>query len=240
MVSKNQLKFIKSLQQKKCRIASKSFMVEGEKVIAEFLASDYKLQTLCVTREDLFPNIGIKKELISPKELQRISALKAANTCLAVFEMKPVPESVITDWTLVLDDVKDPGNLGTIIRLCDWFGITQLVCSKETVDVYNPKVVQSTMGALARMQVVYTDLEPFLAALEIPIYTAEMKGTSVNEHKFHKKGVLVMGSESHGVSAPIRALSNNSITIPRFGSSETESLNVATATAILLHEIRKI
>ena len=143
---------------------------------------------------------------------------------------------------LALDDVRDPGNLGTIIRLCDWFGIATLICSKATVDCYNPKVVQATMGSITRVQIHYVDLEPFLKDNEaqFPIYGTFMNGSTIYQESLSQKGILVMGNEANGISPAIEALVQKRLTIPRFGvNQETESLNVATATAIVLNEFRR-
>ena len=143
------------------------------------------------------------------------------------------------DWTVVLDAVRDPGNLGTIIRLCDWFGVDELVCSSDTVDCYNPKVLQATMGSIARVSVTYTNIADYLSESERPIYGAYMDGASVYRTNLGENGILVMGNEANGISEEIGKLITERISIPQFGVSTTESLNVATATAILLNEIRR-
>ena len=144
-----------------------------------------------------------------------------------------------TDWVVVLDAVRDPGNLGTIIRLCDWFGIKQLICSIDTVDCYNPKVLQATMGSIARVDLVYTDLLEYLKNTDVPILGAFMDGTSVYQKELPQKGILVMGNEANGISKEVGELVSERVSIPQFGDPSTESLNVATATAILLSEIRR-
>ena len=142
--------------------------------------------------------------------------------------------------TVALDGINDPGNLGTIIRLCDWFGIEQLICSNGTVDCYNPKVVQASMGSLARVSVLYTDLKQFLGVSDLPVYAAFMNGESIYSTKLDKQAILVMGNEANGISKEISELVTQKISIPRFGDlQQTESLNVATATAILLNEFRR-
>jgi TrmH family RNA methyltransferase len=146
-----------------------------------------------------------------------------------------------TGITVVLDAIRDPGNLGTIIRLCDWFGITQLVCSLDTVDCYNPKVIQATMGSIARLPIHYLDIESFLKGTNIPVYTAMMEGANVYQTSLPTNAILIMGNEANGVSSAVQALATHPIAIPQFGTIQaTESLNVATATAILLSEFTRI
>tara|TARA_R110002049_G_scaffold147001_2_gene309609 strand:- start:282 stop:998 length:717 start_codon:yes stop_codon:yes gene_type:complete len=238
MLSKNQIKLITSLKQKKNRLQYGFFVVEGVKTIKELLQSHLELHAL-YTIETF--NIDAKDEvLISENELKRISFLITPNKALAIFKI-PEPKPVKNDTLIVaLDAVRDPGNLGTIIRLCDWFGITDLVCSKKTVDCFNPKVIQATMGSITRVNVCYVDLEAFLKETALPVFGAFMEGENVYKTKLPKKGVLVMGNEANGVSKQIEAMITEKISIPQFGNiQETESLNVATATAILLSEFRR-
>ena len=172
--------------------------------------------------------------------MKRISALSSASPCLAVFRIpKDVKQS--TDGLIVaLDDIRDPGNLGTIIRLCDWFGVRQLLCSMETVDVYNPKVIQSTMGSIKRVNVSYVDLNQYIAETQLPVFGTFMNGKNVYHEKLPQNAVLVLGNEANGISATLEKIIENRISIPRFGAiQETESLNVATATAIFLSEFRR-
>ena len=238
-ISKNQLKTITSLSQKKYRQQHNLFVAEGIKVVRELLQSSLELVKLYATDDFVIDDIS-KLEKISPKDLQKISNLKTPNKVLGIFKIpdeKPLQEKGLI---LALDTINDPGNLGTIIRLCDWFGITQLICSKETVDCYNPKVVQSSMGSLTRVSIKYIDLKSFLKETNLPIYIADMDGENVYKTDLPKEAILVMGNEANGVSDEIKGLVKNKISIPRFGSlQETESLNVATATAILLSEFRR-
>ncbi|SNR79012.1 TrmH family RNA methyltransferase [Lutibacter flavus] len=239
-LSKNQLKLITSLQQKKYRVKSNLFFAEGVKVVDEFLNSNLELEQIFCVDDSLYKN-GENVTVISEVELKKISVLKTPNKVLALFKI-PSSKLIKTDGlVLALDEVNDPGNLGTIIRLCDWFGIDQLVCSKGTVDCYNPKVVQASMGSLTRVNIVYTDLETYLKATEKPTYASLMNGENVYKSKLPKDAVLVMGNEANGISKPILKLLNNSVSIPRFGDlKQAESLNVATATAILLSEFRRL
>ncbi|WP_431137249.1 RNA methyltransferase [Psychroserpens mesophilus] len=230
-ITKNEIKLIKSLAQKKGRQQERLFVVEGIKGIREFLDSEFVLYQLYAT-DAVF---DAETRLISQKDLQRISALKTPNTAVAIFKI-PNSKSVIkSSLVLALDDVRDPGNLGTIIRLCDWFGIDHLVCSLETVDCYNPKVIQATMGSLTRVQITYTDLEDYLEQSKLEIFGTFMEGNSIYSGALPEEGIIVMGNEANGISSKIERLVNKKIGIPRFGNLKaTESLNVATATAIVL------
>ncbi|WP_369048423.1 TrmH family RNA methyltransferase [Tenacibaculum sp. UWU-22] len=239
-LSKSQHKFITSLGQKKYRQKHKLFIAEGVKVVSELLNSNFILHTLFVT-EIFFPTVEAdKKVTISEAELKKISQLKTPNKVLGLFEIAetlPIKEDGLV---LALDTINDPGNMGTIIRLCDWFGVTQLVCSKETVDCYNFKVVQASMGSLTRVQINYVDLVDFLSNTKQPTFVADMDGENVFKTELPKEGVLIMGNEANGISDAIKKRAKNKISIPRYGKiQQTESLNVATATAILLSEFRR-
>ena len=239
MVVKSQIKFIKNLQQKKYRTQNKLFVVEGIKTVRELLNSSLKVYKVYVTDSTVLELEGDFVEVISDGELKKMSGLSTPNKVLGVFHI-PVPGPLdFSDWVIALDDVRDPGNLGTIIRLCDWFGVKTLLCSSNSVDSYNPKVLQATMGSISRVNIVYGDLPRILSNSEVPVYGAFMDGTEVYQEKFPKKGILVMGNEANGVSEAIEALIGKKISIPQFGPKTTESLNVATATAILLNEIRR-
>ena len=240
MVSKNQIKVITSLQQKKYRLIHKMFVAEGVKVIQELLHSNFELHHLYST-EAVFEAVPTdKKTLISEAELQKISALSAANNCLAAF-MIPEPKPMIEKGLLVaLDDIRDPGNLGTILRMCDWYGIEQLICSSATVDIYNPKVIQATMGSIARVQVHYVDLNTFLNKTTLPVYGTFMTGNNIYKESLPQEAIVILGNEANGISDVIEMNIKNRITIPRFGQfQQTESLNVASAAAIVLSEFRR-
>ncbi|MFC4815895.1 TrmH family RNA methyltransferase [Flavobacterium sp. GCM10023249] len=241
MVSKNQIKLITSLQQKKYRKQHQLFIAEGVKVIDELLRSDFELEHLFVTH-DLFLNVSkVKKTIVSEADLKKLSALTTANDCLALFK---IPSDVaINDTGLVvaLDDIRDPGNLGTIIRLCDWFGVQQIVCSEQTVDLYNPKVVQATMGSISRVNVVYVNLENYLTSVSKEIFGTFMEGDTIYHCDLPKEGIIVLGNEANGISKAVENAITQKISIPRFGDlQQTESLNVATATAIVLSEFKRI
>ncbi len=242
MFSKSQIKLITSLAQKKYREKHRLFLAEGKKTIQELLDSSLSLHSLYTT-EDLFEADTENTFFINDAELAKISRLTTPQTALAVFRYPEVSKMGFSGLILALDGVRDPGNLGTIIRLCDWFGIEQLVCSKDTVDCFNPKVVQATMGSIARVSVVYDDLNGYLEEAiksNFPVYGAFMGGANVYEQKLSSEGILVLGNEANGIRPQTEAQINKRLNIPQFGASkETESLNVATAAAVLLSEFRR-
>ena len=241
MISKNQIKYIKDLSRKPFRMSERKFVVEGEKLIDEILKSEIFIEELYALDVWADQHSDLEVNLVTEKELGRISQLKSPNKVLAVvpmFEDQLVLEEDM-GWTIFLDRINDPGNLGTIIRLADWFGIGQIVCSENSVDVYNSKVIQSSMGSAFRVPVFYEKGELFLKRYaemfkSHPIVGAAMNGTGLHTYKAPENGVLVMGSESHGIHDEIQDLINEFVTIPRFG--EAESLNVAMATGIVLWE----
>ena len=240
MVSKNQIKLITSLQQKKYRKQEQLFFAEGVKVVQELLNSNFELQDLFTTKQDFLTVPKNKVHAISEVELKKISVLTTPNTCLAVFKIPKAKEMVEKGLIVALDDVRDPGNLGTIIRLCDWFGIETLFCSEESVDIYNPKVVQATMGSISRVNVVYGNLETFLSQTKLPIFGTFMDGKNIYQEELPKEGIIIMGNEANGISTSVEKLVSDRIAIPRFGNLQvTESLNVATATAIILSEFKR-
>ena len=240
MLSKNQIKLITSLQQKKQRFANQLFFAEGIKVIQELVESNFELVHLYTTQNDFEEVSQDKKILISENELKKISALSTQNSCLAVFRIQADTKIIESGLIIALDSIRDPGNLGTILRLCDWFGINQIVCSKDAVDIYNPKVVQATMGSIARVNVNYIDLENFIGQTQLPVFGTFMEGSIIYKTDLPQEGIIVMGNEANGISPELEKLIKNRLTIPRFGSlQKTESLNVATATAIILSEFRR-
>jgi TrmH family RNA methyltransferase len=194
---------------------------------------------LYTTQNDFEMVSNNQKTVVSDADLKKISALATPNTCLAVFKMPKEKKIEASGLILALDSVRDPGNLGTIMRLCDWFGIQQLICSKETVDIYNPKVVQATMGSIARVNVSYVDLNDFLTNTSLPVFGTFMNGDNIYKTALPQEGIIVMGNEANGISPELEKIIKNRLTIPRFGTiQKTESLNVATATAIVLSEFR--
>ncbi len=240
MVSKNQIKRITSLQQKKFRKLEQLFVVEGVKGVQELLDSNVELVELYTTNTQLFAIDSSKVHAITSAELQKISSLTTPNTCLALFKIPEGKTFEENGLIVAVDDVRDPGNLGTIIRLCDWFGIKTLYCSEESVDVYNPKVVQATMGSISRVNVVYGDLSAFLSKTKLPIFGTFMDGKNIYKELLPSEGIIVMGNEANGISKSIEELVTHRIAIPRFGDLQaTESLNVATATAVVLSEFKR-
>ena len=239
-ISKNQIKLVQSLRLKKNRSKHQLFVAEGVKVVKELLDSSFELDVLYV--EERHANIfsAFPFQDISEQELKKISALKSPNGVLALFRIPTSNQTIESGLTLVLEDINDPGNLGTIIRLCDWYGVKNLVCSSKTVDCFNEKVVQATMGSLSRVSINYCELDSFLSTYDGLIFCADMDGENVYQTDLPSEGVLVMGNEANGISESIKKTCTRSLTIPRFGAETvTESLNVATATAILLSEFRR-
>ncbi len=239
-LSKNHIKYITSLAQKKYRQKHKLFKAEGVKIVQELLNSNFNVfQIFCV--DDLTLDISSDKIIrISESELKKISSLKTPNKILGVFKIPEETKPKMKGLILALDGINDPGNLGTIIRLCDWFGISELICSKNTVDCYNQKVVQASMGSLKRIQIHYLDLVAYLEITKLPGFIADMDGENAYTSSLPKEAILIMGNEANGISDEVRKVITNKISIPRFGKSqETESLNVATATAILFSEFRR-
>lgn len=236
MLTNSDSKLINSFANKKFRQKYNKFVVEGVKMINEVLNSSYKVDKIFTVR-NIYQEHPVESVLINERELKKISQLVQPNTALAVCEIPEEKEIKSEGLILALDDIRDPGNLGTIVRLADWFGIEQILCSKETVDLYNPKVIQATMGSFTRVQVNYVDLKEIFAQYQKPILGAFMEGENIYRSEFPKEALLVMGNESNGISETLMPFISNKITIPRFGKlQQTESLNVAMATAILLGE----
>lgn len=245
MLSKAQISFITSLQQKKFRTQHGLFVVEGIKSVSEFVHSSYKVQKIISTADawakmDKIPQ-NIKYDEVTATDFNKISSLKSPQGILCLVE---IPETVHLNiaslrgmHSIVLDDIQDPGNLGTIIRTAEWFGIKNIICSLETVDAYNPKVVQSTMGSLARVKIVYTDLSKFLKDTPLPVFGALLDGQGIYETNFGQEGLILMGNEGNGISEDILPHVQQAVTIPRIGNAE--SLNVAVATTIFCSEITR-
>lgn len=242
MVTKNQIKLIKSLHQKKYRKEHQLFIAEGVKVIGELIKSSLVLEHIYCTEELNFDVSSSLVTLVSKDDMKKMSALATTSNCLAVFHCAKEEEVNYKDIVVALDNIRDPGNLGTIIRLCDWFGIRHIICTNETVDVYNPKVVQATMGSMVRVNIIYGDLEEMIVnAKDVPVYGTFMDGESIYSEKFTNEGIIVMGNEANGISPTIESLVTQKIAIPRFGTlQQTESLNVAMAASIVINEFRRI
>jgi len=227
------------LQQKKYRDQEGLFVAEGTKCVTSFLDAGASLETLIVTEKAHLEHPNA--QTISSKDFAKISSLKNPNGVLGVFKI-PNPRVLPSSGLVIaLDAIRDPGNLGTVIRLCDWFGVANIVCSLDTVDCYNPKVVQATMGSLATTQIHYTDLTEYLPASSLPIYGAVMEGENLYKSELPSEAIVILGNEGKGISAPVLELLTHTLTIPQFGVQQTaESLNVATATAIVLSEFRRL
>ena len=243
MLSKMQLKYIQSLGQKKSRDEEGLFIAEGPKIVDEFLKHStgaikqvYALRNWVDENKEKIGNIELHE--IDETELGRISQLKTPNQVLAIvkkFESNASAE-LKNKITLALDTIQDPGNMGTIIRIADWFGIRNIICSKDSADVYNPKVVQATMGSIARVNIIYTDLQKWLSENKSTgIYATAVSGKPVNAIGKLKEGIIIVGNESKGVHDEILAAANEKISIPRIGNAE--SLNAAVATGIILSHI---
>jgi TrmH family RNA methyltransferase len=245
MISKNQIKHIQSLHKARGRKKARQFIVEGPKAVGELLESSFKIAEVYATADwiagntHLFPGV----EQISPRDLARISNQKQPNQVLAVVEM-PEPKDVpveIDGLCLVLDTIQDPGNLGTIIRIADWFGIREIICSRETADLFNPKVVQSTMGSISRVRISYTDLPAWLEQIsgQLPVYGTLLSGENIYAASLDSKGLIIIGNESKGISEDVAFYISTGLRIPSYGASETESLNAAVATGIVVAEFRR-
>lgn len=238
MLSKTQISQITSLSRKKVRDREKMFVAEGLKLVEDLISSGIKPHKIFST-QTIFPTGNLPLQLISEAELKKISGLKTPQAVVGIFEIPEPQEINYNQWIVALDDVRDPGNLGTIIRLCDWFGIQNLVCSETSVDCFNPKVIQATMGSIARVNVHYVDLKNFLKNAPLPVYGTFMIGKNIYETSLPENGILVMGNEANGISEEISNLCSQKITIPKFGHKKAESLNVAMATAVFLSEIKR-
>jgi TrmH family RNA methyltransferase len=236
MITKNQIKLIKSLTSKKNRVKHQLFVVEGEKNIAELLSSNYEIVSLFANIDWINKNLNEIVIKVTNAELERISNLNNPNNVLALVKIKNHIVRSSDGCILVLDNINDPGNLGTIIRMCDWFGIKTIVCSINTVDSYNPKVVQSAMGSVFRVDIVYADLSEYLEGIQTPIFGSFLNGDNVKEIAFPDDIHLVMGNESNGISKDLSKFITNKVKINNIGKT-TESLNVAMAASILLYEI---
>ena len=213
-ITKNQLKLIRSLQQKKYRKENKLFIVEGVKNIKELLKSDFTVNSLYATSE--WEGVYEHKINISNKELSQISTLSTPDKVLALVSFPEQDLTTNSSLILVLDNINDPGNLGTIIRTADWFGVSQIICSENSVDCFNPKVVQATKGSIFRTNVTYTNLINFFETNKLPVYGATLKGVNLRESKL-QDGVVLMGSESHGIGEALMKFVTHEISIPKFG-----------------------
>lgn len=241
MISKNQIKFIKQLDQKKYRKRENVFVAEGHKVVGDLLSCGFEPHTIFATNQWKAPR-DIAFQEVTDDELRKISFLQHPQQVLAIFHMPAASPATIQDQlVLALDGVQDPGNLGTIIRIADWFGISDIFCSADTADVWNPKVIQATMGSIARVRIAYTDLVALIKEAQVPVYGTLLDGDNIYQQTLSQNGIIVMGNEGNGISPEIRQLITNKLLIPDFntGDSHAESLNVAIATAITCSEFRR-
>ena len=249
MISKNQIKFIKSLENKKVRYREGLFIAEGPKVVGDLLAEGFKPHTLVAVEgwSYNYKGIAINADfVVTEEELRKVSFLQHPQQVIGVF---PIPTNSIehidtsNNLVLALDDVQDPGNLGTIIRIADWFGISNILCSEKTADAYNPKVVQATMGSIARVELHYVDLPQFIAshADKVPVYGTFLDGKNIYSNELSANGIIVMGNEGNGISNEIAKQINRRLFIPYYPENRhtAESLNVAIATAITCAELRR-
>ncbi len=245
MLSKARIKFIKSLQLKKYRKQEQCFVVEGRKSVQELLKSDFKIEQLLITQEFEQENRSsfkaFKGEVVEVKstELAGLGEYSTNDAALAIVCMKPNQAPVIKSegFILMLDDIRDPGNLGTILRTADWYGINSIIASEETAEVYNGKVIQSSMGSFTRINIFYTSLEQYLSSTDISVFGTFLDGQNAHEVNFGSTGIIVIGNEANGISKEVEKFVTKRITIPRFGRAE--SLNAAIATAVICDNIRR-
>jgi TrmH family RNA methyltransferase len=245
MISKNRAKFVKSLQLKKFRHLEGAFVVEGGKSVLEVLKSDFSVVEVFVTEafyqnhEALLTTSKAVVQIATEQELIQCGSLQTNNAGLAIVKL-PGQEPIDRrpdEFVIALDDVRDPGNLGTIIRIADWYGVSKLYCSEETTDVFAPKVVQACMGSLTRVKVSYLSLEDFLSHQDCPVYGALLNGKSIYDESFATPGIILMGNESKGIAGELMKFVTHPVTIPGHGGAE--SLNVAVATAVICDNIRR-
>ncbi len=244
MISKARTKFIKSLQLKKYRTSSQAFVVEGTKSVREVLQSDFRVNQLYATPAFLKENEALchqAEECVeaNEKELAAAGSFRTNDGALAVVKMKPnQPWPLSEGYGIMLDDINDPGNFGTIIRIADWFGIRGIVASEAVPDLYNPKVISASKGSFTRIPVYYTPLPEFIAGQPQPVYGADLDGKDVHSFQFERSGWILLGSEAHGISSRVQQLLSDRITIPSYGGAE--SLNAGMATAIICDNLRRV
>ncbi len=239
MLTKGKAKLISSLHEKKHRTELGLFLVEGEKAVVEVLKSDFTLRDIFITQtffdshQQLILERGVEYSIVEQTEIEKIGTLESNNAALAVVMQKEnIPIVIADEIILALDDIRDPGNLGTIIRIADWYGITKIVASPNTTDIYNSKTIAASMGSFTRVSVFYTNLSEYLKKTKVPILGAYLDGESVHTFSFPKSGILIMGNESHGIDESLSHIITKKITIPSGGNAE--SLNVSMATAVIL------
>ena len=236
MISKNQIKHVRQLAMKKYREQEGLFVAEGPKVVGDLLDAGFRPRQLFAL--DGWNSRGHAVQEVTEEELRRVSFLQHPQQVLGLFEMPSTSDLRPSTLTLSLDGVQDPGNLGTIIRIADWFGIDTIYCSEDTVDAWNPKVVQATMGSIARVHMVYTDLREVILSAQVPVYGTLLDGENIYTSPLTTEGIIVMGNEGNGISPEIRQLITHKLCIPKFREG-AESLNVAIATAITCSEFKR-
>ena len=249
MLSKNSIKYINSLKTNKFRKKYGMFVAEGPKVIDELLGSGYEIENIYATVQWLDKNENIPGKIetteVSEQELKKISSLKTPNQVLAVVKIPDVTidtDELNNELVLILDDIQDPGNLGTIIRSADWFGVRYIICSNNTVDIYNPKVIQATMGSFIRVKIYYTDLTDFFAksAGSVPVFGALLKGENIYKTALPSRGFILIGNESKGISGKLMRFITYPVTIPSFSNNRSaESLNASVAASVILAEFKR-
>jgi TrmH family RNA methyltransferase len=234
MLSQPEIKHINSLKIKKYRTKYSQFIAEGDKIIKELIDKGIEVVNIYATDINSFNGKAVK--IVSAEELNKVTALQHHYNSLAVFKMPVNTFEVLADeWVVLLDDIQDPGNMGTIIRTCDWFGIQKIICSDGCVDAYNPKVVQASMASIGSIQIQEADLETIIAANKLPVYGAVLNGKNYHEQSFTKKGFILIGNEGHGINKSLQEKITYPITIPKKGKAE--SLNAAIATALILDKL---
>ncbi|MFL2637926.1 MAG: RNA methyltransferase [Flavobacteriaceae bacterium] len=238
MITKNEIKFVRSLKIKRNRIKSDQFIVEGEKIVDELIDSSLELVKVYSTSSK-YESLDKLYTKISKTNLLQISNLKTPNKVVGIFRI-PKPNKIdFTSQIVALDNISDPGNLGTIIRLCDWFGIKDLICNTETVDCYNPKVIQASMGSISRVNISYLDFKELFSDKNLNAVAADLKGESMNKFPFQENQIVIFGNESLGISDEIKSIVKDRVTIPRYNSNyDIESINVANSVAIILAELK--
>ena len=245
MISKNKVKYLKSLQLKKIRKIHREFLVEGAKSVLELLKSDFEIQDIFLTENfckcyaEELDRRSVAYEVCTQRELEMAGSLMTNDSAIAVAKVKDNSRISIGEgeYILALDDIKDPGNMGTLVRIADWFGITKIVCSEECTDFYSPKVISATMGSFTRTQVYYCELSDYLLTCGHQVFGASLSGENVHNVDFAKSGVILLGNESKGIREEYYNLISKSILIPGFGGAE--SLNVAVAGAIICDNLRR-
>lgn len=250
-ISKNKIKFIHSFEQKKQRTAERLFIAEGHKSVGDLLREGFRPRLIVATQEWESPTTldsSCEYIIVTPEELAKASLLLHPQQVLGLFEMNspeeaPPYETLANELCICLDGVQDPGNLGTIIRTADWFGIKNIICSKTTADAYNPKVVQATMGSISRVHLCYTDLYQYIKGIpsNIPVYGTVLDGDDIYKTELQNNGLIIMGNEGNGISDSIKGLLTQKLLIPAYKTNSTtaESLNVSIATAIICSEFRR-